>query len=39
MMACSVLQTISMESGVSGNPVCSVSMFETMPSIHFETFG
>ncbi len=27
------LQTISMESGVSGNVVCSVSMFETLTTL------
>ncbi len=37
------LQTVSMESDVSGDFVCSVSMFETLTtlpeSIHFGTFG
>ncbi len=43
MLACSALQILSMESGVSGNHVSSVSMFETLTtlpeSIHFVTFG
>ncbi len=37
------LQTISMESGMSGRLVCSVSMFETLntlpESIHFGTLS
>ncbi len=43
MVVCSTLQTICMDSGVSGNLVCSVSIFETLTnlpeSIHFGTIG